>query len=619
MKSLTVLLADIAIVNRRNNDWNNVLCIGHLPDRFYNKIQRMKFTHAVTNVDYNDHETEEDAPSYSNTIVIDCHNMTHFEMSVKKILKNPYWHPHANIIVYYREKDNMLDVAKIFFILWFYKACNIVIAQFDRDDNSFFVHNFSPFISEKYTLQRHFGCWKVKYLGSPVRSFKTSFECEETCDNVTLHSAYRANNLGTCLGIDTLKLSFFERQHIKQVNLFEDKGSNLHGYTLRTYTVEVPPFMMIDEHENGTFTIGGRDGSIWNLLSKLMNFSIDLSPSVDDMKKPFNFELTIQQVFSYTLRKGDLYLIPIYQFDIPVIQVDNTFPVKDSGVCFAAHRAKFSKITYDINLFFENYVFLLQFFFCFLSVWFTFVLFSAIERRELRFDQIGKDYLNCLRNILLISLYKPPQLWSFRVFLTISIWSFFILSFASQAAIISFFTALKRGKEVNTFEDIIEKGYPIEGMASPDVVLPDTEEKFQKINSKIVPILDIYGCIQRMNNETHLFCLIDCAIGRYLERNLLNEYGEQYLHIPKDRIHSYYLNIIFPKHSVLTERYNKYMMIFIEAGLVHKWEQYKFNQIKTEGIVKPLNMQDFKEYKDQKRIHSDPLSSSLDKIIKKTL
>ncbi|CAG9561775.1 unnamed protein product [Danaus chrysippus] len=85
------------------------------------------------------------------------------------------------------------------------------------------------------------------------------------------------------------------------------------------------------------------------------------------------------------------------------------------------------------------------------------------------------------------------------------------LIISTQAAIISLFSAYKRGKEVDTFEDVIEKGYKIEGMSSPDIMLPDTEEKFRKINSKLEPLQDLFGCVKYMLNDSKRFCVIDCT------------------------------------------------------------------------------------------------------------
>ncbi|KAI8436936.1 hypothetical protein MSG28_010362, partial [Choristoneura fumiferana] len=552
------------------------------------------FTYTISNIDHEDNEVQDVIPYYSNVIVINCLNFEEFEESFMKILGFPYWHPHGNIILHFHSILDDETKAKIFFIMWYYKAANAVIIYYDDDKELLFVTDYDPYVYENYTLPFEFGCWTAKKIGIAIENFANGFMCEDSCYNVSLHSKLRGNNLGTCIGFDTKSVSYddYYKKSKRHLNMFKPKGKHLHGYTLRAYTTEVKPFLTIKDNGDDTYTIGARDGNIWNTMAKLMNFTIDVTPSKKVMMLPFNFEVNIQQIFSFSHRKADLFLIPIYQIDLIIVQLDQTFAFKDSGVCLAAHRADFETELFDIKLLQTNYDLLIKFVFTFIGSWMAFSVFNYVEKGKIDVDQVGKDLLNTVRNTLTISLYRPPKKGSFRIFLVLTLWSYFVLNFASQAAITSFFSAKKKGKEMETFEDIIEKGYNIEGMASPDVVLPETEERFQKINSKLVPVPNLFACIDRMKNDSKRFCLIDCAVGRYLERNALDFKGQQFLHIAKDRIHSHYLNMIFPKHSPMTEHFNKYMIALVEAGIIKKWEEFRFSDIKEEAPIKPLQMED---------------------------
>ncbi|XP_063624830.1 uncharacterized protein LOC134796587 [Cydia splendana] len=579
-------------MNLKNNGWNNIFSMGHWSDMFYSLSKLPLLTHTISNIENEDHYIEDTVPYHSNIIVINCLNFEEFEESLTKTTESPYWNPLGNVVVLFRTIQNDITIAKIFFILWYFKSPNAAIIQFDDDKEVLYLSSYEPYVYENYTLPLVFGCWTTKKIGIPVDGFQNGFACEEGCYNVSSQSKFRANNLGTCIGFYTRSIPYSELKTVTILDLFEPKGRNLHGFPLRAFTTEVKPFLTIEEEANNTYSIGARDGELWKAIAEVMNFTIDLSPSASVMKLPFNFELNIQHIFSLGHRKADLFLIPIYQMDLIIVALDQTFIIADSGVCIAAPRAEFETILFDFKLLQNNYIMIIKFIFSFLGSWIVFSVFNIAEKGEISLDQIGKDFLNCIRNILIISLLKPPKKGSFRIFLGFSLWSYFILNFASQATITSFFTAMKKGKEVETFEDVIEKGYIIEGMASPDVVLPDTEETFSKINSKLVPINNLFTCIERMKNDSRRFCLIDCEVGRYLERNELNYKGQQYLHIIKDKIHNHYLNMIFPKHSPLTEHFNKHVMAIFEGGLVRKWEQYRFSELKQEIPVKPLGVEE---------------------------
>lgn len=482
----------------------------------------------------------------------------------------------------------------MFFSLWYYKAINGIIIQYDDNQQVLIISHYSPYISADYKLDYLYGCWTARRIGMPISGFDEGFICEEQCRNVTINSKLRSNYLGTCLGFSKIIVPYNNSKIISNSRLFKDKTKDLHGYIFRAYVTEVKPLFVIEDNGNGTYSLRSRDGLIWETMSKLMNFTIDLTPSVKEMKEPFNFELNIRHVFDFAYRKADLFLTPIYLFDIIVVEVDYSFPYKESGVCIMSHRAGYKTTFFDEETLLLNQSIITQLGISFFCIWLIFALYQKAEKAKLSCDQIGKDFMNALRSVLLLTLHNPPRRQTFRIFLTISIWSCFILNFAIQATIISFLTAAKRGKDVDTFEDMIEKGYPIYGMASPDLILPDTEERFRIINSRLVSVQDLFICIANITQDPKRFCLIDCAVGRYLERNRLNEEGEQYLHIAvKDRMHSHYLTMLLPKHSPLSEQFNKYLATFYEAGLIRKWEQYRFAAIKEEPATKPLRMEDF--------------------------
>ncbi|XP_013194858.2 uncharacterized protein LOC106138291 [Amyelois transitella] len=553
-------------------------------------MQTLSSTFVVISED-DDVEMDDVVPYAPHTFLFQYTDLENFEELFMKILASPYWHPLTNLILLCEGPLANDVIAKLFFIMWYHKSCNAIIVQFDDAEEVLRVTHYNPYVSGS-GLQ-NFGCWTARKIGIPVSSFEEGFVCVEGCHNVTQHSKLRANNLGICIAFQTNVIPNGNTKLLQKLNLLEELGKNLHGFSLRAYTTEVKPFLVIDEQGNGTYALSARDGKVWNTASEVMNFSIDLSPVASSIKLKFDFELNIQQIYGFAHRKADLFLIPIYQFDLIIVELDHTFPIKESGLCLLAHRAGFETNLFDSKLLKDNYKLIIEFVFCFVCMWILFFIYNIVEKDRISLDQAGKDLINVFRSILNISLYKEPKSRSFRIYLTTSIWSFFLLSFFMQAAIISFFSSFRRGKEVNTFDDIIEKGYPIEGLASPDSMLPDTEERFRKLNSKLVSVQNFFECTERMMNDSHRFCLIDCAVGRYLERNKLNDKGQQYLHIVRDdKFHSLYLNMIFPKHSPLTKTFNELTMRLFEAGLIKKWEEYRFNDIKEEAGIKPLGLDD---------------------------
>lgn len=584
---------DIIKIYYKTNGWNTILLYGDFTNEFYLKLDLLGIAPIVTNKGSDEsYDIENIIPHHSNSLIIICQGFDEFESSFSEAITSPYWHPHSNVIIYCKSQMEVSNIGFMFYILWFHKVCNAIILYYEESEFAFRIFDFTPYVNEARKFENKVGCYTLKKIGRSMEGFSNDLSCEENCENVTITSKLRMNYLGTCIGFNYHLVQIGDEATLRKINLFEDKGINLHGFTLRVFVGEVLPFFRIEEHDNGSVSFHSRDGMIWNTVAEKMNFTMDLTPSARSIKEKFDFELKIQQVFSFSHRKVDLYLGPVYLIDLIIVKIDMSFPYKPSGVCFLSHRADYETMLFDLKIIEENYIMVIQFVVCILGVWFAFFIFNAVERENITLDQLGKDFLNAIRNILTINLHNPPKKRSFRIFLGISIWSFFVINFSMQAAVTSFFSSYKRGKEVETFEDIIEKGYAIEGMASPDVVMPEDDERFKKINSKLVPINNLFECVSRMTNDSRRFCLIDCAVAYYLQRNKLNEKGEQYLHVATDRVHSHYLTMIFHKYSPLTDQFNKYIMAFVESGIIKKWEDYKYNDIKEESVLKALSMED---------------------------
>ncbi|RVE50888.1 hypothetical protein evm_004455 [Chilo suppressalis] len=583
-------IIDIIISNYNHNGWTNVITMGRLPDSFYKISENINATIIIANENYTDHEVDEILQHRANTIVMDCVDTDDFEKKFYILRKLPYYHPQSHIILYYHGELSKQMTAKIFFYFWYYMCPNVIIMTYNDSDEKFVITYFSPYIYENYKLDLEFGCRTRRKMSYPIENLNKSFICTEGCANVT--STSKTLHLGTCIGTRTFIIGYKDEALIRGINLFEEKGKNLHGYSLRSLSIQIIPFLMIDEKSDGTYVLRERDGRIWSTMAELMNFTIDLSPCAAFLKNPFNFELVIKLIFDFSMRKADLMLMPVYQFNFLVVEVDMTVPYKASGVCFMSHRAGFATTLFDFQLMYSNFELFIEAFFCFIGTWFVYFIFNVFEKGTISLDQVGKDFINSIRNVLCIPLYKPPKKENFRIFLAISIWSFFIINFATQAAIISFFSAYKRAKDVETFADIIEKGYVIEGVASPDVMLPEINEINNQINSRVVPVRDMFECVNKIGIDSRRFCLNDCSVGRYLQRNLLNDKGEQYLHIAKDQIHNHYLIMLLQKNSPLTAHYNKHMLRIIQAGLIDKWEEYRFHDITDEVPVKSLSMDD---------------------------
>jgi hypothetical protein len=521
---------------------------------------------------------------------MDCLNFADFEKKMNTVRNNPYWHPHAHTIIYFHGEISQINIGKMFFILWYYHSCNSILVQYNDDREQLMATYYSPYINKNYKLDHHFGCWTRRKPMFPITSFQDSFICTEGCINVTGAVPLRMNHFGTCIGIKTNVIHYTD-SIIPNTNYFEDKGKNLQGFSLTAYVNNAKPFLMVQE-KDGSYTLHRAHGLIFTEMAKVMNFHFDFTPSLKNMNDPYSVTLNVERVQWFGQRKVDLLILPIYMIDLIFVDLDLSIPFQDSGLCYMSHVADFETNIFDTKLLQSNGKLFLTFIICFVGTWFTIFVFKVVEMNTFTLNQMGKDLSNTFRSLFSLSLFNPPQQQSFRIFLAISIWSFFVLNFATQAAITSFFTVYKRGKDVDTFEEIAETGYKIEGIGTLDALLPETKDTYKIINSRLVPINDLYGCVNTIQYDRQKFCLLDCSMARYYARNYLNSRGEPYIHIARNQVHSHYLIFLLPKNSALSNQFNKYLYKFIEAGLIGKWLAYLNKIKKQENLNKALSPDD---------------------------
>ncbi|CAH2048686.1 unnamed protein product, partial [Iphiclides podalirius] len=296
------IISEIVKRHLKTNGWNNVLCFGHFPDNFYKNVQDLRLTFSISNIDVeDDYDIEDVVPYHSNVVIIDCLSFEQLEDIMTKVVSTPYWHPLAHVILYYHTVEDSKMLARLFYILWYYRAINAIIFQYNDSEDKFYVSYYNPYNSEPYRYKHVYGCRLAKKIGMPFDDFATAFICEEGCEKIPIQSKLRMNFFGTCLGYETISMPYDEKLKLQRVNLFESKVKNFHGYPMRAYGAEVLPFLEIRNHSDGTYTLHKRDAMVWNTMAELMNFTIDLSPAEGKIKKPFDYDLNIQMTSSFRI------------------------------------------------------------------------------------------------------------------------------------------------------------------------------------------------------------------------------------------------------------------------------------------------------------------------------
>lgn len=76
---------------------------------------------------------------------------------------------------------------------------------------------------------------------------------------------------------------------VNDVKIFPSKVDNFHGCNLTVGTFDVPPYVILNKQENGTYFLDGFEGIMIRILSKRLNFSMIVKQPQGRWGK-FNFE-----------------------------------------------------------------------------------------------------------------------------------------------------------------------------------------------------------------------------------------------------------------------------------------------------------------------------------------
>lgn len=504
---------------------------------------------------------------------------------IVEMTKTIYWSVKSKFVVYISKKA---ELQKIFFLFWWYTSLHCVILEYDYTKNDIKISEYTPYVTMLDDSDpNQFGCWSSMSSEDMFEGDMAPYlNCNDTCSSLNFDRRSESMHIQTCINIET-------KIYHKSLITLRDKTMNLGGFALSLFVINFPPLLVIDPSEEGLKRFKGKDGYIIKILADKINLTFTYSTDPKVTHNP-QFQTWVNGLMEMSNRKYDYYANTVYLLPFSFPALDTTYPVEGSGLCFLVHRAGFIPTWVNLTNMFDMGA-LIMVTAIFNLTAFIYFYFLTTSGNKNYFESFVRSYLYSMQLFLSSSVNWTDKKNSVRVFVFIIFWFIFVVNFVFQGTVVSLLTIPRTDPDINSFQELYDTGYVIEGYPSPDAMLPATSDLYIGINKRFRGNTALYSCMNDLKQKLPKACWMDCMIVTGLSKSERDGEGRRYIHIGKDRVHSHHLVYPLPRNTPLKPRFDYYIKKLFESGLLNQWRNFKIVD-SSDGLTdnKVLNLGDLK-------------------------
>ncbi|CRL04599.1 CLUMA_CG017667, isoform A [Clunio marinus] len=385
------------------------------------------------------------------------------------------------------------------------------------------------------------------------------------CDN--------ENCIQNCGDTKPVVIDVFNKTFTKNKDFFPNKMENFFNCPVKVVTFNCPPMMMIKYDEDKNFDFKGPDGEMLKLLSKKLNFKIDLIHISDLIRWGALYEngtskgaiamvinkeadLTLGMYTITYLRTRFMTSSHLY-YSVPFIVI----------VPPGAPLSPFEKLFRPFQI--DVWTLLLITFATAVGV-VTFVKFQSPRVRNFVFGAGNRSpYLNILNAFVGGSLTSMPT----KNFARTLLMMFFLFSIVKrtlyQGALFQFLQSDDRSKEVQSIDELVEEDFDVYMMASS---LEHTQNmKFR--DQRVVVTGTVLEERKRETSNPRSKFAVTSSFEQILYFNKMN-YKTMTLTVCKEYLFTFQYGIYMRKNSYLEQAFNKQISSYKTSGLIDFWASF---------------------------------------------
>lgn len=519
----------------------------------------------------------------ANIIFFFVESLEDISNGILQISKTIYWTVKAKFIIYITEKA---EIQKIFYLFWWYYSLDCVILEYDT--KNVIISEYTPYVTVLDDSDpNQFGCWSSMSAEDMFEGDMAQYvNCNQTCNGLDFDRYSEVMHIQACINIDT-------KTYDKSLITLKDKTLNLGGYALNLFAVHFAPLLVIDPSEEGLKRFKGKDGYIIKVLADKINLTFKYSTDYKSTHNP-QFQTWVNALMLSSYRKYDYYANTVYLLPFSFPALDTTYPVEGSGLCFVIHRAGFIPTWVNLtNMFEMGALIMVTIVFNLTALIYFYFLITSGNKNY--FEAFVRSYLYSIQLLLSSSVNWTDKKNSVRIFVFIIFWFIFVVNFIFQGTIVSLLTIPRTDPEINTFQELYDTGYVIEGYPSPDAMLPATSDLYKGINKRFRGNTKMFSCMNELKQKVPKACWMDCMIVTGFSKSERDAEGRRYIHIGQDRVHSHHLVYPLSRNNPLKPRFDYYIKILFESGILNQWRNFKRVEA-SDGLTdnKVLNLDDIK-------------------------
>lgn len=388
-----------------------------------------------------------------------------------------------------------------------------------------------------------------------------------------------------CENVVPIQLNQFRgRQWIRNVNYFPKKLANFYGCHLRVATFNNPPFMLVNEDENGVVSVEGVEGILLRVMAKRFNFNVDLylpkklwgtvykngtTNGATKMIKDKEVNFTLG--FFASIPARDMVMQPSY-----VYITTNLVWIVPPG----KPQSALEKLTNPLHIIvwiMSSATFLIGF-----AVIAVIKMQPLIIQKFVFGNSIQSPGMNFINVVLGNSLFKVPMRNFARFLLLLAMIYFFIIRTCYSSGLVKFMQMDTRGQHLMDTAQLIENNFTFYMMEASHAFVSEMPEVTER--SKMLQVSEFNSMLLDMIDDPYSKAAFLTSIGHlsFRNRKVYPMYHE-FAPVPL-----FTLNIvIYMSHgSCLRMYFNDVLLNLISSGLINKWAS---GFIELRYLNKPIN------------------------------
>lgn len=339
-------------------------------------------------------------------------------------------------------------------------------------------------------------------------------------------------------------------------DLFPEKLANANEYPLKLPVFMAPPYLTLEIYNNTAVNVDGNTPFLYlKIIAEVLNFKLKFT-----LIKLQSYPQVISDTIALFEHDEVNVTAIAYPFNDQILQSDilweNILEITKDVVIVPI------LLDYNVDIPLSAFIYLVSFF----IITLIFVILFRIFKIQL--DRW--DFVNVIQILLGVSISQPTKNIDRIIFLSLVILS--IIYSDDLFTQLTDIKVLRKEKEFNTFEDILNSSIPVYAVYRANRF---ESEVIKKVIFKSRSSISLTACFEEIIFTGNAICITPSRTAIYAIKNNLDAQGKSVMKMTDLSLNHQFVGFLYEKASPFVEKFDKMMQIMVESAIIPDREFYK--------------------------------------------